>query len=238
MPNATVAVRERGIIMQAESVLATLDGRKTQTRRIVKLKPWMARDAMTRDAAWADPGIGAGGYLKVPRGQDNTAHRLYCPYGAVGDRLWVRETAWFDREMMPLLGYLRCFFEGGDVRHEGDPTTAKAPGLPGSHVASVFNLNTALVRRSSIFMPRWASRLTLQITGLRVERLQAISDADTLAEGVRSHTTSDDTATGAASRRQVYRNLWDSLNAKRGYGWDANPWVWVIGYRRLTGEVA
>lgn len=141
---------------------------------------------------------------------------LACPYGQPGDRLWVRET-WAhiddytgsDPGTRALLD--RCFYRAdypkGDV------------------------LDDELTRwRPSIHMPRWASRITLEITGVRVERVQEISEADAEAEGVEASTFD-----GGQSfeYRLNFPDLWDSINAKRGFGWDANPLVWVIEFKVL-----
>jgi hypothetical protein len=88
----------------------------------------------------------------------------------------------------------------------------------------------AYSKRSSIFMPRWASRLTLEITAVRVERLKDITIEDAQAEGVTPLGVEGDGRRWRAS----FRELWDSLNAKRGYGWDKNPWAWVISFKRVT----
>jgi hypothetical protein len=85
--------------------------------------------------------------------------------------------------------------------------------------------------RPSIFMPRWASRITLDVTAVRVERLQEITDADCIAEGY-------DHFAGWGARQEWYRKLWDGLNAKRGLGWDVNPWVWVVTFQRAKQESA
>ena len=83
--------------------------------------------------------------------------------------------------------------------------------------------------RTPLFMPRWASRITLEITGLRVERLQDITEEDAVTEGLPPREQ-----TGFDTARYRYHILWDSLNAKRGYAWDSNPWVWVIEFKRLS----
>jgi len=85
--------------------------------------------------------------------------------------------------------------------------------------------------RSPIFMPRWASRLTLEITGVKVERVQDISSRDAWNEGATCSCTSP--VPQCAGNIDAFRNIWDSINAKRGYGWDANPWVWVVEFRQI-----
>lgn len=84
----------------------------------------------------------------------------------------------------------------------------------------------------SIHMPRWASRLTLEITGARVERVQEIGEADAKAEGIRDLLTRPDTVTVKPATACFIR-LWDSINATRSFGWDANPWVWVVEFKRV-----
>lgn len=136
-----------------------------------------------------------------------------CPYGRPGDRLWVRESY---RVMRP---------------HGVDEVQYKADWRPLPHDGW----------KPSIHMPRWASRLTLEIVSVRVERLQDISNQDAEAEGVvwdgrfclgSSHVVKG-TPKVFVSRREAYRDIWDSINAKRGHGWDTNPWVWVIEFTRV-----
>ena len=142
-----------------------------------------------------------------------------CPYGVPGDRLWVRET-WTTES----------------PRWDGEK--------PEAFMDSVLTHNDALlykatdkdadrIWRPSIFMPRWASRITLEITDVRVERLQDISEADAEAEGATPQVVLPG---DAVSYVAGFYWLWDSINAKRGYGWDRNPLVWVITFRRLKGE--
>ena len=135
-------------------------------------------------------------------GTECTAESVYdksAPYGQPGDRLWVRET-----------------WQCGDyfIRHpQIDQVRYRATDAELLHW------------RPSIHMPRWASRIQLEITGVRVERLQDISEADAISEGVYSDP--------AAPARDGFMGLWDSINVSRGFGWAANPWVWVVSFRRI-----
>lgn len=131
-----------------------------------------------------------------------------CPYGVPGDRLWVRET-------------FAPFSTGGAVYRADKPRFS-----PGAHEVVGGSWHP------SIHMPRWASRLSLEVTGVRVERLQDISEADAIAEGCHD---SDGAPTQELSgtARGAFALLWDDLNADRGYGWDANPWVWVVEFRKV-----
>lgn len=128
------------------------------------------------------------------------SRHVSCPYGQPGDRLWVRET--WARGMTDEELYYRATDKEitDEEREEG------------------------MRWKPSIHMPRWASRITLEVTEVRVERLQGITEADSVAEGIKP------LQGGAVSD---FRLLWDHLNASRGYGWDANPWVWVVSFRRV-----
>lgn len=243
---------ERGIIMTGESVRGILDGRKTQTRRVVKIDPWGAESywhAVTQEVTPADT-YGRHGFWSGPGrdvGTDSIA-MMRCPYGVVGDRLWVRETAWYDRTLIPVLGYHRCFFEGRDMRRE-NANGGESGQQPYESTAGILNLNASLKRRPSILMPRWASRITLEITDVRVERLQDISESDAKAEGVErcacpDDVTPDDGLLNAEcgyfpprSYVEGYRAQWDLINGKRNggaYAWETNCWVWVLTFSRVS----
>jgi len=131
-----------------------------------------------------------------------------CPYGIPGDHLWVRET-W-----APHPDDLGALYQATD------------PGWDDN--------DSGLLWKHSIHMPRWASRITLEITGVRVQRVQEISVADAMAEGPpcccnieREHHRDC-----SWTDKEHFRQLWDSINAKRGYGWDVNPWVWALTFKR------
>ena len=190
-------MRERPIIMGADSVRAILDGRKTQTRRVIKPQPKF---------------IGA---PNVPFKTDDANPKgiINCPYGKVGDRLWVRETVFFE-----------TFHQQSDEelkRYGFNPNIGVWVYRADNHDYPTITANWT----SPMFMPREASRITLQITDIRVERVQDITEEDAIAEGVESFNT-------VAS----YSYLWDSLNAKRGYPWENNPWVWVISFKRVHNQ--
>lgn len=189
-------MKERHIIFNGEMVRATLDGRKTQTRQVIKPQP------MT----W-------GGRQCMPFLRD-------CPYG-IGDHLWVRET-WLHE--CPHCDDSRC----------GNP----------DHIwykAAEANPDMFPRWKPSIHMPRWASRITLEITGIRVEQVQDICDADIKAEGAPLPHTVDGGVRYQCSQPHNHSTLrgwwwcqWNSINDKRGFGWDVNPWCWCITW--LGGE--
>jgi hypothetical protein len=153
-----------------------------------------------------------------PRVQDNVMDQhgplwsLPCPYGVPGDRLWVRET-WYER--YDGLDDTYCEGYAADGEMKCGPVSATA------HEA--INMG-ARSKRPSIFLCRADSRITLEITDIRVQRVQEISEEDAKAEGVSADAC-------FATARLSYEQLWDSINAKRGYGWEANPWVWALTFR-------
>ena len=221
---------ERPILFSGPMVRAILEGRKTQTRRVVK-----------RNAAGRAERGGRNWHLDDPDAVKA------CPYGAPGDRLWVRENGWQRPERTP-----RMMREGADTwaRYYYD-----ADGEDGEQLKE-----WGFKRRPSIHMPRWACRLVLEVTAVRVERLQEISEADAIAEGIeRTHIDSlgrqqyrmvphceydidEGQIIGAAEYVgrtttpkpvDAYRALWLSLNAKRA-PWASNPWVWVVEFRQCA----
>jgi hypothetical protein len=208
-------VAERPILFSVPMVRAILDGRKTQTRRVVKLQP----------RSRADIGHHGSG-MPFIRNPDPLRANVACPYGQPGDRLWVRET-WAIRmySSMPLQvggGDWHVFYEA-DGHHELRPEAGAVKIERG-----------ALGRlRPSIHMPRWACRLVLEVTEVSVERLQDISWRDCMAEGTAffTHPAGDDIG-AFESWQAAYRALWDAINGAGA--WDANPWVWVVDFKRVT----
>jgi hypothetical protein len=181
-------MKERPVLFSGEMVRAILDGRKTQTRRVVKAPKWSKPQHAGVD--------------------------FPCPYGAVRDRLWVRE-------------------KHSVYRHPTEPVVFYWADHPD---------DKALKWKPSIHMPRWASRITLEITDVQVETVQGISEDDAFAEGIRLPVSPDKKpllmVTGSRpirewTARAYFAELWDRINAKRGYGWDKNPWTWVIKFNRI-----
>lgn len=221
--------RETGILFRAPMVKAILEGRKTQSRRIVKAKnsdPSRCINMSTLMANVNEWRYQNGRWFGID-GYDTLVY-ANCPYGSVGDRLWVRET-WCHkvdddgRIMYNAEGNYdtSCFWYRADgvdpICTDGDGGTAwnkdgsmKSPWVP------------------SIHMPRWASRITLEITGVRVERLKEISEEDAKAEGVKFGTFEPNECRTCA--RGAFMDLWESINGKDS--WLLNPWVWVIEFKR------
>jgi hypothetical protein len=189
-------------------VRAILDGSKTQTRRIVKPQPENLAGP-NFDGLWSDT-------------VDPIVRYFGCPYGVAGDRLWVRET-W-----MP-----RCTNSEELIQYRAGGGLREFPkGLNLSEdLLYEFAMDDGKRWRPSIHMPRWASRITLEITGVRVERLQEISEADLYKEGIALPREIERMRyTAAHWLLGQYRQLWDSLYGKGA--WERNPWVWVIEFRR------
>lgn len=186
-------MNERPILFSGEMVMAILECRKTQTRRVIK----------------PQPGILMENVLKYNR------QEWPCPYGLPGDRLWVRET-W---QPNPEAG-----MDYPEV------------SIPSESVCYAAELSSEDYQedkpwKSGRFMPRWASRIALEIVKIRVERVQDISEVDAAFEGCAAfHIVFGN----GPSHRDTFMELWNSINAKRGYGWAVNPWVWVIEFKHWT----
>ncbi|MNU43062.1 hypothetical protein D3C71_318380 [compost metagenome] len=229
-------IRERPILFSGPMVRALLAGTKTQTRRIVKL-PHSNPLGQWEPTTVGGPGVRYSDDTPAPiqaaMWHTRTGDGLFCPYGQPGDRLWVRETfvqgfpydAGQDRLLqydeggneLPMQTWYRA--TDSDMRWaDDDGWEANVPWRP------------------SIHMPRWACRLVLDITSVRVERLQAISPLDAIAEGVGLNPSAADVTMtapeGEALPRVMFRELWDRINGAGA--WDANPWVWVVEFRALA----
>lgn len=206
-------MKKRPILFNAEMVRAVLDGRKTVTRRVVKPQPILNHPYsiflhgytfMSADGK----AVRAEWTSREPRPQGILQ---FCPYGSPGDRLWVRQKF---RQCD------RCGAVNFDNSVSAFPNNCKA-------CDDVLGKWTP-----SIHMPRWASRILLEVVSVRVERVAEISEIDAKAEGV---DPSDDTwAPRGFGHRSAFKLLWNAINYKRGYGWDKSPWVWVVEFKRVT----
>ncbi|MBZ7529894.1 hypothetical protein FMK97_05885 [Klebsiella variicola] len=246
-------MKERGMIFNGEMVRAILDGRKTQTRRIMKAQP--SEDftpmnmALETDykARWYTPGVvDKDGYLqpasKKVFGVSNENEGYSCPFGAVGDRIWVRETfqgPLFDYDLMDSYCKDPTPFEKPEF------CVYKADGVPSPEFYDADD-ELHCCWRPSIHMPRWASRILLEITNVRVERLNAISEEDAEAEGIDMEALydsqdcydciADHNMTGRPTVTGAFKYLWESIYGDES--WKANPWVWVISFKRVEGGAA
>ena len=218
-------MKERPILFSGEMVRAILDGRKTQTRRVINPQP--IADGLYyeyKDIPW----------LKTGDPFPFIGH--LCPYGTTNDLLWVRET-----------------WRAVELDNGNDGILYKAD----NHFKSIENSQAAADLwcdayadrkygnkwRPSIFMPRWASRILLDVTDVQVERIQEISDGDAIKEGIQDVCHCGDyveghgyhSGHGAVSMpgwaTENFSSLWDSINAERGHSWESNPWVWVASFK-------
>jgi hypothetical protein len=222
-----VEVKESPIIFSGPMVRAILDGRKTQTRRVIVFrdggKPFHF-DNNEPLHSWNFDAATGKFYLG--------ASTFNCPYGRRGDRLWVRET-W-------ATGFNAKFHDEHGLSAPDylvDPTTRESLIVYAADRQFPMLINEEFMAehdhvawRPSIHMRRTASRITLEITNVRVERLQDVSQTDCIAEGI-----------PPLPRRDWivitdFHKQWDSINAKREYSWESNPWVWVIEFRRLNAN--
>lgn len=209
-------MKERPILFSGEMVRAILEGRKTQTRRVVRKQP--------PDLTYGDI--------------------LDCPYGVPGDRLWVRESfglVWPDG------------MEDGYVNDDKEPEgsrpirpeecvrqyRADAPENenPGQWPKGDPDITDGPRWKPSIHMPRWASRLLLEIVAVRVERIQEIAAGESDGICGRRYRNNDAWVEGFRTPNPVaaFMVYWDRLNAKRGFGWEVNPFVWVLTFKRVEG---
>lgn len=206
---------ERGMIFNAEMVRALLSGRKTQTRRIIKPQP-EATLSGSLSGKWLSRPLNG---LLLPKIEDIAIH---CPFGVVGDRIWVRETfqgPLFDYDLMDSYCKDPTPFEKPEF------CVYKADGVP---APEFYDADDELhcCWRPSIHMPRWASRILLEITNVRVERLKSISDGDAIREGC---STADMKSGDCVA--DVFARLWASIYGDES--WNSNSWVWVIEFKRI-----
>ncbi|OXS89937.1 hypothetical protein B7H01_20115 [Pandoraea apista] len=197
--------RERPILFNGPMVNAVLDRSKRQTRRLVK--EWIGKPGNKPTPADVH-------YLP-----DFTCYRANCPYGQPGDRLWVRET-WAQPTTL----------DPGPTFYRADYPRCVPPQYENVPLVD------AITWKPSIHMPRSQCRLVLEVTGVRVERLNGISEADARAEGV---TIEDHHMNGYCAGAhyppsiRAFQNLWESISGPGS--WDANPWVWVVEFKRVDG---
>jgi hypothetical protein len=210
MTTAATEVKERPIIFSGPMVKAILDGRKSQTRRVIKLDKYSNWQVLPESSN----GTGA----CVLAGSRDLTTWIECPYGQIGDRLWVKENA------LPDFPKAFSYY---------DWTWAEVPEEYRSPEYVLYRADGRhedVKMHPSIFMPRWASRITLEIVNVRVERLQEISERDAYLEGIPLVISNEDNYITPQSR---YKDLWESINAKK-YPWASNPWVWVVEFKKVV----
>ena len=233
-------MKERPILFSGPMVRATFEGRKTQTRRVMKPQPYIVADGWM----WAKVGhlienLSGTRYVKSKMAP-------LCPYGAPGDRLYVREThyrygKWL-KNGKTSTGRQKWRFKplNNEIHFDTDD-------LESLDIRPTSYRKQAWYKRPSIFLPKGYQRINLEITAIRVERVQEISEEDALNEGIEKVSQSmgrsaypiygelfDKLGQLTISPQYSFQCLWDSINAKRGYPWKDNPWVWVVEFKRVT----
>ncbi|WP_122286134.1 hypothetical protein [Pseudomonas syringae group genomosp. 3] len=200
--------KERPIPFSAPMVRAILEGRKTVTRRVCKPQPSANAHTTSADGSpmtsWWETGKDI----------------VRCPYGQPGDRLWVREAWQADAQVNEVAP--RELSHGEPIRYPAD----------GASRQTGCSMITPGKTRPSIHMPRWVSRLLLEITAVRVERLQDISKEQALAEGVMNCEQDIDPDGNGYEPLELFGGLWTMINGDGS--WQSNPWVWVVEFKRVT----
>lgn len=203
-------MKERPILFSGPMVRALLDGTKTQTRRIGKIQSPEYTELGVEYCEHATKGtIAQATYRAFPEGGSARWAICECPYGIEGDRLWVKETH------LP---------KASGILYRADLDSVEAAGIGGMYGGW----------KPSIFCRREYSRITLEIVSIRVERLQDISEEDAEAEGIEP---GERFATGCSQTitfKDCYHLLWEDINGPGS--WDANPWVWVVEFKRINPE--
>lgn len=222
--------RERPILFSGEMISAILDGKKCQTRRVIKPQPDLRPGTMLTPMReristaywhwkdewwWQDP---------------QPSMLAQCPYGAPGDKLWVRETWGIYSESWTDYGW-----EGDGIVDIGIQKSLPRGSMHSKyHIVykeSGYEADEGERWKPSIFMPRWASRLTLEVVSVKVERVSEICVDDVVAEGIELDMS--DSQYWRENTIGRYAELWDSLNAKRGFPFSGSPWCWAITFRCL-----
>jgi len=227
-------MKERGILFSAPMVRANLARRKRMTRRLVNPQPDRVDES---------------GTYTLHDGDDDAMFRceLVCPYGGPGDRLYVKEASWIwcqkDSDGFTPTGRRKYRYMpvGRHVVYcaDGEKPTERIDDNP----------RCCWRYKAARFMPRWASRLWLEVESARVERVQDITYEDAEAEGVQCVETDDtedtywciepnDGGPVADLPQDVFACLWDDINAERGHAWAKNEWVWVVSYKHIEQEAA
>jgi len=213
--------KERPILLNAEMVRAVLDGRKTQTRRIMREQP----EVIPKEDEHGKPGF----WIPFNAGKTmvrNDDMHIACPFGLKGDRLWVRETF---RVHSRATDVATLVYKASE-QQSWTQQTHRVP-IEKCHKPAVVDKWTP-----SINMPRWASRITLEITGVRVERLNSMTEQEALAEGCIGGHDSIPGYMYSATPHEHFHHVWESIY--REESWQDNPWVWVIEFKRVEDENA
>lgn len=223
-------MKERPVLFSGEMVRAILDNHKTQTRRVIKPQPMINfTDKYSVEIEWLGVLTRRSGGLSFSAQElldyfwedicnQRLTNEVLCPYGRRGDRLWVRETF--------------CYYHSIKDEHGNQKIAYRADIDPKYHKNFTW--------KPSIHMPRKASRIFLEVTDIRIERLQDISEEDAIAEGIEKNPVQFDTwldypagssAAGWRNPKHSFQSLWQSINGNDS--WELNPWVWVIEFKQI-----
>lgn len=221
-------MKERPILFSAPMVTAISEGRKSCTRRVIKPQP-----PRPVEKQHCYPSVG----IWICKIGDDKERALKCPYGHNGDRLWVRHSFWLHNNKHQAWDELPGSYERFSDGEKYDTSSAPCHAW----------LKEEWKQKPGIHMPRWASRLTLEICEVRAQRVQEISEEDAIAEGVfawrDTWTTPKAAGTNWLKSMQhlsiesipirLFATLWDSINGKT-YPWEANPYVWALTFRKVA----
>lgn len=229
MPEISTAPRERPILFSGPMVRAILEGRKTVTRRVVKGE----FDAISPSG------------IRYKKNASRSRMANPCPYGQPGDRLWVRESWWQAGDWQPTypdddtgswFGSQRVVYSA-DGLPPNEPNRHYLNGLRNG-AYSAADPHVIWRHRPSIHMPRWASRILLEITAVHVERLQDISEEQALAEGAvpepcdHARLACKEIDCWGDTAKGTFGFLWETINGTGS--WATNPWVWVVEFKRVA----
>lgn len=239
-------MKETGVIFNDEMVRAILEDRKTQTRRLMKIQPRGEDFQLLRVLSTTGPKRKEGKFYWALLSEDGLnileSDRRYfdCPYGQVGDRIYVREACYlfgrWTRNGLTKNGRQKWKFLISPCK---SVVFEKPKNIAQRSARDGFDGDYGFKYTPGMHMPRWASRITLEITDIRVERLQDISEADANAEGLFSSGWSpsfndpdNSSFADSVSAKEGFTALWDSIYGPES--WAANPWVWAIEYKKVT----
>lgn len=206
-------MKQTGILFQPEMCRANIEGKKTMTRRIVKPQPQGNIEGTYADLYNHEPNHWA---FWLPDNRMTEPRIWKCPYGQIGDRIYQKETFWNDNT--------KVFYKADDIINWSRNTNPL--------------LNERLKWKSSIFMPKRYARFWAEIVNIKVERVKDINGLDITKEGCPQDVLDKVSEDCGFNKVRWYRDLWNSLNEKRGYGWEKNDWVWVIEYKSIQKEQA